>query len=103
VALGAALLQDGDRAGATEAFSRADKAIESLRRGGRSGEASMVEAFHHAIRDRRDDAVLALHRLLDKAESSFSGWTMPVEPLLARLRGTAAFGSVLSKLAERAR
>jgi len=103
VALGAALLQDGDRAAASEVFSRADKAAESLRRGGRGGEAAMVEAVHHAVRDRRDDAVVALHRLLDKAESSFSGWTIPVEPLLARLRGTPAFGSVLGKLAERAR
>jgi hypothetical protein len=25
----------------------------------------MVEAFHHAVKDRRDEAVLALHRLLD--------------------------------------
>jgi DNA-binding winged helix-turn-helix (wHTH) protein/Flp pilus assembly protein TadD len=103
VALGAALLQDGDRAAASEVFSRADKAAESLRRGGRGGEAAMVEAVHHAVRDRRDDAVVALHRLLDKAESSFSGWTIPVEPLLARLRGTPAFGSVLGKLADRAR
>ena len=37
------------------------------------------------------------------AEPSFTGWTIPVEPLLDRLRGTAAFAGVLSKLAERAR
>jgi tetratricopeptide (TPR) repeat protein len=103
VGLGAALVQDGDRAGASDAFTRADKAIESLRRGGRNGEASMVEASHHAVRDRRDEAALALHRLLDKPESSFSGWTIPVEPLLARLRGTPAFGAILTKLADRAR
>jgi DNA-binding winged helix-turn-helix (wHTH) protein/tetratricopeptide (TPR) repeat protein len=103
VGLGTALLQDGDRAGATDAFGRAEKAIESLRRGGRSGQAFMVEAFHHTVKDRRDEAVLALHRLLDRPESSFSGWTIPVEPLLTPLRGTPAFGSILSKLAERAR
>jgi hypothetical protein len=103
VGLGAALHQDGDRAAAGDAFGRADKAIESLRRGGRSGQAFMVEAFHHAVKDRRDEAVLALHRLLDRPESSFSGWTIPVEPLLTPLRGTPAFASVLGKLAERAR
>ena len=102
VGLGTALRRDGDRAAADEAFSRATTAIESLRRGGRSGEAAIVEAFLLAVRDKRDEAVLALHRLLDKAESSFTGWTIPVEPLLDRLRGTAAFAGVLSKLAERA-
>jgi len=55
------------------------------------------------VKDRRDEAVLALHRLLDRPESSFSGWTIPVEPLLTPLRGTPAFASVLGKLAERAR
>jgi len=103
VGLGTALRRDGDRAAADEAFSRAAAAIESLRRGGRGGEAAIVEAFLLAVRDKRDEAVLALHRLLDKAESSFTGWTIPVEPLLDRLRGTPAFASVLSKLTERAR
>ncbi len=103
VGLGTALRRDGDRAAADDAFSRATSAIESLRRGGRNGEAALVEAFLLAVRDKRDEAVLALHRLLDKAESSFTGWTIPVEPLLDRLRGTPAFAGVLSKLAERAR
>ena len=103
VGLGAALRRDGDRAAADDAFSQATTAIESLRRGGRSGEAAIVEAFLLAVRDKRDEAVLVLHRLLDKAESSFTGWTIPVEPLLDRLRGTPAFAGVLSKLTERAR
>ncbi len=63
----------------------------------------MAEALHHAVRGRQPDAIAALHRLLDKAELSFSGWTIPVEPLLAPLRQTPAFQSVLTKLAERAR
>jgi len=103
VGLGAALRLEGNAAGAADAFGRAATAIESLRRGGRLGEAAMVDAFHHAVRDKRDETILALHRLLDKPESSFSGWTIPVEPLLEKLRGAAAFGSVLTKLAERAR
>jgi DNA-binding winged helix-turn-helix (wHTH) protein/tetratricopeptide (TPR) repeat protein len=103
VGLAVALREDGEAAAATETFARATAAIESLRRGGRAGEAAIVEAFHHAVRNRNDDAVLALHRLIDKAESPFAGWTIPVEPLLGRLRGTPAFAGVLAKLAERAR
>ena len=103
VGLGGALRADGEAVAADAAFARASKAIEALRRGGRSGEAAMAEALHHAVRGRQEDAIAALHRLLDKAELSFSGWTIPVEPLLAPLRQTPAFQSVLTKLAERAR
>ena len=103
VGLGGALRADGEAVAADAAFARASNAIEALRRGGRSGEAAMAEALHHAVRGRQEDAIAALHRLLDKAELSFSGWTIPVEPLLAPLRQTPAFQSVLTKLAERAR
>ena len=103
VGLGGALRADGEAVAADAAFARASNAIEALRRGGRSGEAAMAEALHHAVRGRQQDAIAALHRVLDKAELSFSGWTIPVEPLLAPLRQTPAFQSVLTKLAERAR
>ena len=103
VGLGGALRADGEAVAADAAFARASSAIEALRRGGRGGEAAMAEALQHAVRGRQEDAIGALHRLLDKAELSFSGWTIPVEPLLAPLRQTPAFQGVLSKLAERAR
>ena len=103
VGLGGALRADGEAVAADAAFARAASAIEALRRGGRSGEAAMAEALQHAVRGRQEDAVGALHRLLDKAELSFSGWTIPVEPLLAPLRQTPAFQGVLAKLSERAR
>jgi DNA-binding winged helix-turn-helix (wHTH) protein/tetratricopeptide (TPR) repeat protein len=103
VGLGGALRADGEAVAADAAFARASSAIEALRRGGRSGEAAMAEALHHAVRGRQEDAIAALHRLLDKAELSFSGWTIPVEPLLAPLRQTPAFQGVLTKLSERAR
>ena len=103
VGLGGALRADGEAVAADAAFARASSAIEALRRGGRSGEAAMAEALQHAVRGRQEDAVAALHRLLDKAELSFSGWTIPVEPLLAPLRQTPAFQGVLTKLADRAR
>jgi DNA-binding winged helix-turn-helix (wHTH) protein/tetratricopeptide (TPR) repeat protein len=103
VGLGGALRADGEAVAADAAFARASSAIEALRRGGRSGEAGMAEALQHAVRGRQEDAIGALHRLLDKAELSFSGWTIPVEPLLAPLHQTPAFQGVLTKLAERAR
>ena len=103
VGLGAALVADGERVAADSAFARAAAAIEALRRGGRGGEATLAAAFHHAVRGRPADAVTALQLLLDKAEWSFAGWTIPVEPLLDGLRGTPAFHAVLVKLAERAR
>jgi len=103
VGLGGALRADGEAVAADAAFARASSAIEALRRGGRGGEAAMAEALQHAVRGRQEDAIGALHKLLDKAELSFSGWTIPVEPLLAPLRQTPAFQGVLSKLTERAR
>jgi tetratricopeptide (TPR) repeat protein len=103
VGLGAALSADGQAVAADAAFARASTAIEALRRGGRGGEATLVEAFHHASRGKPEDAIAALHQLLEKAELSFAGWTIPVEPLLERLKGTPGLHAVLSKLAARAR
>jgi hypothetical protein len=103
VGLGAALNAEGDTRGAEAAFRRARAAIEALRKGGRGGEAGVAEALHDAVRGRPDAAVACLHNLLERAESSFTGWTIPVEPLFDSLRGTPAFQTVLSRLAERAR
>jgi DNA-binding winged helix-turn-helix (wHTH) protein/tetratricopeptide (TPR) repeat protein len=103
VGLGIALAADGQAVAADSAFARASTAIEALRRGGRGGEALLAEAFHHAVRGKSEDAVAALQRLLDEAELSFAGWTIPVEPLLQRLKGTSGFLAVLARLAERAR
>jgi Flp pilus assembly protein TadD len=103
VGLGAALAQDRETAAADAALARAAFAIEALRRGGRGAEAAMADAFHHAVRRKPDDALTVLRRLLEGAEHSFVGWTIPVEPLLLPLRGTPGFQAVLSRLAERAR
>jgi DNA-binding winged helix-turn-helix (wHTH) protein/Tfp pilus assembly protein PilF len=103
VGLGAALNAEGDTRGAEAAFGRARAAIEALRKGGRGGEAGVAEALHDAVRGRPDAAVACLHNLLERAESSFTGWTIPVEPLFDPLRGTPPFQTVLSRLAERAR
>ena len=57
VGLGGALRADGEAVAADAAFARASSAIEALRRGGRSGEAAMAEALHHAVRGRQEDAI----------------------------------------------
>jgi len=103
VGLGAALSADGDAAAAEAAFAKAVTAIDSLRRGGRTGEATLAEALNHVVRRREDAAVNCLQTLLDRPEMSFTGWTIPVEPLFQGLRDRPAFQPILSRLAERAR
>jgi DNA-binding winged helix-turn-helix (wHTH) protein/tetratricopeptide (TPR) repeat protein len=103
VGLGAALSADGDAAAAEAAFAKAVTAIDSLRRGGRTGEATLAEALNHVVRRREDAAVNCLQTLLDRPEMSFTGWTIPVEPLFQELRDRPAFQPILSRLAERAR
>jgi tetratricopeptide (TPR) repeat protein len=103
VGLGKALEAAGDPEAAAAAFDRADTAVEALRRGGRTSEAILAAALHHTVRGRQDDAFECLNGLLDRADLPFTGWTIPIEPLLSPLRDSVVFGSVLSRLAERAR
>ena len=103
VGLGAALSADGDAPAAEAAFAKAVTAIDSLRRGGRTGEATLAEALNHVVRRREDAAVNCLQTLLDRPEMSFTGWTIPVEPLFQELRDRPAFQPILGRLAERAR
>ena len=102
VGLGAALASGGQTAAADTAFASAAAAIEALQRGGRGGEAMLTEAFLLSVRGRAEEAANVLDRMLNKAELSFAGWTIPVEPLLSRLRGTPAFENLLKRLATRA-
>ena len=103
VGLGAALSADGEAPAAEAAFAKAVVAIDSLRRGGRTGEATLAEALNHVVRRREDAAVNCLQTLLDRPEMSFTGWTIPVEPLFQELRDRPAFQPILGRLAERAR
>ena len=103
VGLGAALSKHGDESGAAAAFARAGAAIDALRKGGRTTEAAMSAALHHAVCDRPDDAIDCLFALLDRADLPFSGWTIPIEPLFAPIRETVEFERVTTRLAERAR
>jgi DNA-binding winged helix-turn-helix (wHTH) protein len=101
--LGAARASDGDRAAAKSAFTRAATAIEGLRRGGRTGEACLAEAFLNGVRQRPDQAVASLQRLVEHPELPFTGWTIPIEPLLGPLRNHPGFDAILAILADRAR
>ncbi len=85
------------------AFNRATAAIDALRRGGRASEATLAEAMHAAVRGDGDRVVDSLHALLDRPDMPFSGWTIPIEPLLAPFRKGAGLQQVAARLADRAR
>jgi DNA-binding winged helix-turn-helix (wHTH) protein len=76
--------------------------IAQLTRGHRFSEAALVAAADLASRGRIDEGAATLERLLVSAPPGFAGWTIPIEPLLAPLHGSAAFDRVLAILAERA-
>jgi DNA-binding winged helix-turn-helix (wHTH) protein/tetratricopeptide (TPR) repeat protein len=103
VGLGAARAGAGDAPGAAAAFERAARAMEGLRRGGRPSEASLAEAFAATMQGRPEEALQTLSRLVEQPELPFTGWTIPIEPLLAPLRVWPAFQAVSARLAENAR
>jgi DNA-binding winged helix-turn-helix (wHTH) protein/tetratricopeptide (TPR) repeat protein len=87
---------------AEKATARALKAVDELRNHGRATEAAMVQAFAHVLGDRPAEAIATLERMLADAPPGFAGWTLPVEPFLAPLRGDAAFRRLLGTLSDRA-
>jgi adenylate cyclase len=103
VGLGAALTARGDARAADAAFNHARRAIDALRQGGRASEATLAEAFLHAVLGRPDEAIALLKRLVDRPELPFTGWTIPIEPLFASLRQRADFQAVVASLGRHAR
>jgi tetratricopeptide (TPR) repeat protein len=103
VGLGTALTASGDQAGADAAFAQAANAIDGLRRGGRTSEACMAEAFLHTVCGRAEAAVEALRQSLERSELQFTGWTVPIEPLFEPLKSRPDFQEVLATIARRAR
>lgn len=103
VGLGAAHAAARKKKDAAAAFDRASVAIESLRRGGRRGEAVIAQAFLNAQTGATAEAVDCLRSLLDRADLPFTGWTIPIEPLLDPLRADPRLDEVLETLAARAR
>jgi tetratricopeptide (TPR) repeat protein len=102
VGLAVARTRMGD-GGAGEISERAAAAIAALRRGGRGSEATLAEALRLAAAGEDEAAVHALHELLDGADVPFTGWTIPVEPLLEPLRSTRGYAHVLQRLSDAAR
>ena len=103
VGLGAALAAANRKKEADAAFAEAAAAIEALRRGGRGGEATIARAFLNAATGRADEAIVCLESLQERAELPFTGWTIPVEPLLEPLGPNPGFRHILDKLESRAR
>jgi tetratricopeptide (TPR) repeat protein len=103
VGLGAGLVAAGDRAGAEAAFGQATSAIEALRLGGRASEACTAEGLLHAVHGRGERAIEMLQHSLDRSELQFTGWTVPIEPLLEPFRALPSFQALLTVLADRAR
>jgi DNA-binding winged helix-turn-helix (wHTH) protein len=103
VGLSASLAASGKVKAAATAVSRAEAAIDALKKGGRTGEAALATAYLKATRGEPAGAVDCLLTLLERAEVSFTGWTIPIEPLLESLRSREEFQRVLDRLAVRAR
>ena len=70
---------------------------------GRRTDTPLLTAMAAVVRGRPTDAIAFLDRLLAEAPPGYPGWTMPVEPLLRPLLAQPEFGSILARLAERAR
>ena len=103
VGLSAAQGRAGDKTAAAATLARARAAIEELIGQDRRAEAAMACAFASVVAGKPADAIATLDALLSKAPPGPAGWTLPVEPLLATLRGTPAFDALLTKLADRAK
>ena len=103
VGLGVALASGKKRKEADLVFARADAAINALRKGGRGSEATIAQAFLNTATGQDADALDCLRNLLDRADLPFTGWTIPVEPLLEPLRRQRGFQEILQALAARAR
>ena len=89
-------------AGATEALAQAHDATEQLRLGGRTIEAALMAAGAQVVEHRHGEAAGMLGRVLTETPTGAAGWSIPIDPLFKGLTAVAAFGQVLSRLAERA-
>lgn len=76
--------------------------LDELRTAGHGLEAALVEAGVLATGPAPQSAGPLLLDALASAPAGQAGWTIPIDPFLQPLRGTAAFGEVLAALANRA-
>jgi tetratricopeptide (TPR) repeat protein len=122
VAIGFSRLADGDRDGASAAFTAAithpksrvgmsaltrdtqevDKAIAELTTSERHAEAALVRAGSQIVNGELDQAVATLDRLLTSAPAGPAGWIIPIDPMLAAINKMPGKSGLFAKLAARA-
>jgi DNA-binding winged helix-turn-helix (wHTH) protein/tetratricopeptide (TPR) repeat protein len=97
-----AALRDGLISEAETAMTKAAGAIEELKANGRATEALLMLAYSEVVAGFGTAAVATLTRMLEQAPPGPAGWSLPVEPWLATLRGDGSCRDVLLTLARRA-
>jgi TolB-like protein/cytochrome c-type biogenesis protein CcmH/NrfG len=93
----------GRKAEARAALDKAGASIVELEHSGRHLEAVLVAAMAAVAHGRPAEAIALLDRLLTEAPPGFPGWTIPLEPMFKPLNAQPEFGTILARLAERAR
>ena len=93
----------GRKAEAHAALGKAGASIVELQHSGRQLEAMLVAAMAAVAHGRPTEAIALLDRLLTEAPPGFPGWTIPIEPMFKPLNAQPEFGTILARLAERAR
>jgi DNA-binding winged helix-turn-helix (wHTH) protein len=86
---------------ADQVIARADHLVTTLEEH-RPIEAAVARAQVLAATKRSIEATHQLARLLAEAPPGFAAWTLPIDPLLRRLRAVPEWATVLRRLAERA-
>ena len=89
--------------GRTSALDRARRAIQELRANERTSEVALTSSLLLVVERRESEAIEQLDRWLSEAPSGPAGWTLPIEPLLARLKTDPRFAAVRARLEIRAR
>jgi DNA-binding winged helix-turn-helix (wHTH) protein len=97
-----ALRSLGHAEAAEVSLERAANAIDTIRPL-RPNEAGLAAACLQLTRQDPNAAIRTLDELLQGAPPGLAGWSIPIEPLLAPLRTSEAFGHVLARLRARAR
>lgn len=103
IGVAAARSAEGHRADAQAALQAAERSMAELDRAGKRTELPLLAAMAAVVRGRHTDALAALDRLLAESPSGYPGWTIPIEPLFEPLRAQPEFGTILARLAARAR
>jgi TolB-like protein/Flp pilus assembly protein TadD len=93
----------GDKPEARSQLERAEQTLVQLAASGKLFESTLLSAEVAVVRGRPTDAVSLLERALTDAPPGYNGWTIPIEPALAPLASQPEFGSLLARLADRAR